>query len=93
MVYNNKRGVLYAASRDRTVYAWNWPRETRDENSEEPTTVVTEVENVLIPEPAATLQGHSLGVSALAHSEGMGGRVCGHCTNQRHVASCPCYRS
>ncbi len=64
---------MYAASRDRSIYAWNWPREKPDEDSSPSTTTTpaTDEYNVLVPEPAATLQGHSLGVTALAHNEGV----------------------
>ena len=70
MIYSNKRGVIYAGSRDRTIYAWNWPREKADEATET-TPVVSDEHNVFVPEPVTTLQAHSLGVTALAHSEGM----------------------
>ena len=61
--------MIYAGSRDRTIYAWNWPREKAEEAAE--TTVVSDDHNALVPEATTTLQAHSLGVTALAHSEGV----------------------
>ncbi len=72
MVYSRKRRVIYAASRDRTIYAWIWPREKPEQ--EEDTSITPSVSdeyNVLVSEPTVTLQAHSLGVTALAQSEGM----------------------
>lgn len=68
---------MYAASRDRSIYAWNWPEpEPESEKKEDGDSmhIIPEKESVsnkLIPEPSMTLQGHSLGVTALANSEGI----------------------
>lgn len=80
VVYSSNHGVVYAASRDRSVYVWKWPREKPEEKSErstteEPISAVPE-ENVLVAEPMATLQGHSLGVTALAQSEAFPQLLC-----------------
>lgn len=65
---------MYAASRDRSIYAWNWPEPEPDKKEDgDSTPIIPEKDNVcnrLISEPSLTLQGHTLGVTALANNEG-----------------------
>lgn len=67
-MYKNKYGVVYAASRDRSIYGWDWPE--GDSSSTQPVQEKGGVHCRLVEEPSLTLQGHSLGVTALASSEG-----------------------
>lgn len=67
VAYSSKSSLVYAASRDRSIYGWKWPRETETElsDSQQQQPAVE-----LVAEADQTFNGHTLGVSALATSEG-----------------------
>lgn len=55
--YNNTSNVVFAASRDRALYGWMWPKE--------PSTQPLQPAS-----PDSVLHGHSLGVTAMDTSNG-----------------------
>ena len=83
--YNKPSKFVFAASRDRSLYGWQWPIE-EDEPSDELT---------VVSEPSTVLHGHSLGVTALDTSDGkhylgcvVGSRDVLCCSNIQHILSC-----
>ena len=88
VVYSHPSGTVYAASRDRIIYSWRWPENEEEEEEEEEREAVENgnakgQESCLkaaVPkvydEPLNTMEGHTLGVTALACSTGEGWCVC-----------------
>ena len=60
--YNSKSSMLYAASRDRVVYGWRWPKES-------PNSLHNSFTAEALQETTKRLERHTLGVTALACSE------------------------
>ncbi len=72
--YNVSNALLHAASRDRTIYQWKWPENKEKEVDGTPEQSFSSSFTGDIQEPTQKLEGHTLGVTALASTSGELGR-------------------